>query len=93
MNNYEGLFIVKPDLKEEDIKKVFKMITDNIAKNNGTVEKEDIWGKKQLAYPVKKFKEGYYYKLEFAVSPDSISKLETACKLNGDILRTLISKK
>jgi small subunit ribosomal protein S6 len=93
MNTYEGIFIVNPDLKEEDVKKTFKAISDSIAKHSGTVDKEESWGKKQLAYPVKKFREGYYYKLNFSTPPEAIAKLENACKLNGDILRTLISKR
>jgi len=93
MNNYEGLFIVKPDLKEEDAKNVFKVISDIVTKNTGTITKEEVWGKRQLAYPVKKVKDGYYYKLDFQAPSDAVSKLEGACKLNGDILRVMISRK
>jgi len=93
MNNYEGLFIVKPELKEEDAKSIFKAISDSIAKGGGSIKKEEIWGKRQLAYPVKKSKEGYYYKLDFELDPAGISKIEAAYKLNGDILRTMITRK
>lgn len=93
MNNYEGLFIVKPDLKEEDVKNVFKAITDSVAKSGGAVKKEESWGKRQLAYPIKKLKEGYYYKLDFTAEPASISKFEEGCKLNPDIVRTMITRR
>jgi small subunit ribosomal protein S6 len=93
MKTYEGLFIINPNLKEDDVKKAFKAITDSITKNNGSVEKEESWGKKQLAYPVRKFREGYYYKLNFSLPPESVEKIEGIYKLNGDILRTLISKR
>lgn len=93
MNNYEGLFIIKPDLKEEDVKNVFKAICDSVAKTGGTVKKEENWGKKQLVYPVKKSKEGYYYKLDFTGPADSISKLDAGFKLNADILRTMITRR
>ena len=93
MNNYEGLFIVNPDLKEEDAKNVFKAINDSVAKNGGSVKKEDIWGKRPLIYPVKKFKEGYYYKLDFEAASEAVAKLEAAYKLNQDILRTMITRR
>lgn len=93
MNNYEGIFIVKPDLKEEDVKNVFKAIGDMVTKNGGSIKKEESWGKRQLAYPVKKSKEGYYYKLDFLSPAASIVKLEEGCKLNADILRTMITRR
>ena len=93
MENYEGLFIVKPDIKEEDAKNVYKAISDSVTKTGGTIKKEEVWGKKQLAYPVKKVKEGYYYKLDFLAPPEAISKLEASYKLNQDILRTMVTKR
>jgi small subunit ribosomal protein S6 len=93
MNNYEGLFILKPDLKEEDVKNLFKAITDSVTKNGGAVVKEESWGKKQLAYPVRKFREGYYYKLDFTAPSAAIAKLEEGFKLNQDILRTMITRR
>ena len=93
MNNYEGLFIIKPELKEEDTKNVIKSISDAITKGGGAIKKEENWGKKQLAYPVKKSKEGYYYKVDFDLDGAQVAKIETAYKLNTDILRTMITRK
>ena len=94
MNNYDGLFIIKPDLKEEDVKNVFKMIGESITKNGGSIKKEEAWGKRQLAYAVKKCKEGYYYKVDFAAPASAISKMEEAYKLSLDvILRTMITRR
>lgn len=93
MNEYEGIFIIKPDLSEEDIKTVFKSISDLITKSSGNVKKEENWGKRPLAYPVKKFKEGYYYKLEFTAPPESIGKLDAAYKLSAGILRAMITRR
>lgn len=93
MNNYEVLFIIKPDLKEEDVKNLFKVINEAITKSGGSVKKEENWGKKSLVYPIKAFKEGYYYKVDFSSPPGAISKLGAAYKLNQDILRTMITKR
>lgn len=93
MENYEGLFIIKPEMKEDEVKNICKVISDNVSKNGGTITKEEIWGKKQLAYPVKKSKEGYYYKLNFAAPTVAIAKLEEAYRLNDGILRTMITRR
>ena len=93
MNTYEGLFIVNPDLGEEDVKGVFKAIGDSIAKNGGSQKKEEAWGKRSLAYPIKKFKEGHYYKVDFDAPPEAVSKLEAAYKLNPSILRVMITRR
>ena len=93
MENYEGLFIIKPEIKEEEVKNVYKVISDSVAKHGGSIKKEDIWGKRQLAYPVKKSKEGYYYKLDFTAPTAAIVKVEEACRLNDDILRTMITRR
>lgn len=92
-NNYEGIFIINPELKEEDVKTVFKSISDAVSKTGGAITKEETWGKRQLAYPVKKAREGYYYKLDFTAPSEAVSKLETAYKLNADILRTMITRR
>ena len=93
MNNYEILFIIKPDLNEEGLKNATKAITDSVTKNGGTITKEENWGKKQLVYPVKKAKEGYYYKLDFTAPASAVEKLEAGHRLNSDILRTMVTKR
>lgn len=93
MSNYEGLFIIKPELKEEDTKNVIKSISDAITKGGGAIKKEENWGRKQLAYPVNKSKDGYYYKVDFDLDPAQVIKIEATYKLNTDILRTMITKK
>ncbi len=93
MNAYEGLFIIKPDLKEEDAKNTCKIIRDTVIKNGGAIAKAQIWGKRLLAYPVEKFKEGYYYKLNFTSPSEAIVKNEAVYKLNDDILRVMITKR
>lgn len=93
MNNYEGIFIIKHELNEEGVKKVFASISETVTKSGGTVVKEESWGKRQLVYPVKKAKEGYYYKLDFTAPAPAITVLEGHYKLDPDILRVMITKR
>ena len=92
MKNYEALFVLKPG-QEDSIKKVTASIADSIKKNKGNIIKEDNWGKRTLAYPIKKHQEGVYYKLNFSIDSLSIENLNRTYKLNSGILRTLIIKR
>ena len=93
MNNYEGVFIIKPDLKEEDLKSACKVIGDLVVKSGGSVKKEEPWGKRLLAYPINKIKEAYYYKFDFEAPSDAIAKIEAACKMNTEILRLMVTRR
>lgn len=92
MKNYEALFVLRPG-QEESIKKVTALIADSIKKNKGKILKEDNWGRRTLAYPIKKHREGIYYKLNFSIGSLSIETLNRTYKLNSGILRTLIIKR
>ena len=93
MNNYEAIFIVKPDLKEEDLKNTLKVIADLVVKNGGTIVKDENWGRRQTAYPVKKNKDGNYYRLDFTAPSDTIAKLDAAFKLNAEIVRVMVTRR
>ncbi len=92
MNTYKALFIINPG-KEESLQEVSKSIAEAIASQNGRVEKEGNWGRRNLAYPVKKSREGIFYELDFSIDPSKISVLTNIFKLKGDILRVMITKK
>jgi len=93
MNNYEGIFIVRPvpDKTEQD--KILEEIKGVITKNKGTIEKCESWGKRRLTYLINKQSEGTYHILEFLLPGDLVSKIEGIFKINDSILRVLIIKK
>lgn len=93
MKKYEAMFIIKPDLSEDDKKALFSQINDAVIKNNGNVSTGAVWGeKRKLFFPLKKYREGLYYLVNFNASPLSIANINHAYKLNENILRVLITK-
>lgn len=90
MNSYEGIFVVDPELKEEDQAKIQDSIKQGIAKQSGEVESVENWGKRKLAYKVNKCRDGVYYFVRFKADPAAISKMNKGYKLNESILKTLI---
>lgn len=92
MNKYEVMFIVRPDLSEEEKKNLFQQINDVVIKNKGVVDQGSLWAeKKKLFFPIKKYTEGVYYLLSFSLNPLAIKDIRHAYKLNENILRVLIS--
>lgn len=90
MSDYEGIFVVDPELKEEDLQKVEDSIKDTIAKQSGVVENVEKWGKKKLAYRINRRRDGVYLYVRFKADPLAISKMNKAYELNESILKTLI---
>ncbi len=93
MRKYEAMFIIKPDLPEEEKKALFNQISDGVTKNNGEVSAASVWVERRKFYfPIKKHMEGLYYLLNFSISPLAIKEIRHAYNLNENILRALFTK-
>lgn len=93
MNKYEAMFIVRPDLSEEDRNNLFRQINDAVTKNSGAVSAGSVWSeKRKFFFPIKKYTEGVYYLLNFSLNPLAIKNIRHVYKLNENVLRVLISK-
>ena len=93
MKSYEIMFIVKPTLSEEDIKKTVKNFEDIITNNGGKVTETIEMGQRELAYEIKKFKSGYYYVITLETSDDkAINEFDRLALISNDIIRHLITK-
>jgi small subunit ribosomal protein S6 len=91
MNKYEAMFIIKPDLSEDDRKALFAQIQEAVVKNSGQVTNAAVWAeKRKLVFPIKKQQEGIYYLVNFTAPSEAITKLKYTFKLNELILRVLI---
>jgi small subunit ribosomal protein S6 len=91
MNKYEAMFIIKPDLSEDDRKALFAQIQEAVVKNSGAIVNAAVWAeKRKLVFPIKKQQEGVYYLVNFTAPSEAITKLKYAFKLNELILRVLI---
>mgnify|MGYP002624443001 FL=1 len=89
MRKYEIIFIVKP-LDEEATNAVIDKFSKLIAANGGTIEKEDRWGKKRLAYEIKKEAEGFYVIFYTNCKPNCINECDRVMKITDEILKHMI---
>ncbi len=91
MRTYETLFIVHPDLDESGITQTIETFQDIITTGGGKMLKVDKWGRRQLAYMIRKKLEGYYVVMYFEAPQTLISELNRRFKLAADkIMRSLV---
>ena len=87
MRHYETLYLINPNLADEEYSDVVTKFNDLVEKNKGVIVKVDEWGKKTLAYEIKKFSKGYYVLFSYCGDPNVITILKREFKLDERILK------
>jgi small subunit ribosomal protein S6 len=89
---YETIFIVTPEATSEKIDQIANRVTETIDKLDGKLLKAENWGKKRLAYPVKKQKQGFYIYLKFLGYSDMVFELERNLRMMEPVIKHLTIK-
>ena len=84
---YEELFIVKPDVPEEEIDAFVEQMRGVVSTSGGTVDKVEKWGKRKLAYRVEKYREGSYVLFQFTAEPGSVKEFERRLRVSDMVLK------
>jgi small subunit ribosomal protein S6 len=87
MRHYETLYIVNPELDDENYKAVVDKFRDLIEKEKSVIVKLEEWGKQRLAYQVKKFDQGAYVLMDYCGGSGVTAELERDLKLDDRILK------
>lgn len=91
MNKYEVAVVISSTLSDEERAAVLEQVKGYIAKYDGVVTDVDEWGKRKLAYEIRKENEGYYYFIKVDAEPTMAVELEKNLRLmNETVLRYLI---
>ncbi len=89
---YELIYIVRPDLPEEDHETVSERTTKVIDERDGNLLRIDDWGNRKLAYEIQKFNKGHFVLFNFLGSPDVVAELERTLRIDDRVLRFLTVK-
>jgi len=87
---YELVFILNANLTEEDSTKLLGKVNDQITKLGGVVNETTPWGKKRLAYPIKRQSEGNYVLEKVQIKQTALKELDASLKLTENVLRYLV---
>jgi len=87
MKKYETIFILDPDLEEAQAQSAIEKVKGIISQNNGEILKVEDWGKRKLAYQVKKKAKGHYILIHLMGSPTLISELERNFRVMDAVIK------
>lgn len=90
MRPYELMVIIDPEVDERTVEPTLQKFLTVITNDGGTVDNVDIWGRRRLAYEIKKNSEAYYAVVNFTAEPATAQELDRQLSLNESILRTKI---
>lgn len=90
--NYEMMYVLRPDLSEEQVNLAVTKYNDLLTEFGASNIDVDVWGRRRLAYPIKKFQDGIYVLLHYDAPGQQVTPVERAMRLGEDVLRYLTIK-
>ncbi len=90
MRHYELMIILDPDLEERTVAPSLDRYLSLVTSNGGTVDSVDVWGRRRMAYEIRKKAEGIYAVVDLHAEPDTVKELDRQLTLNESVLRTKV---
>ncbi len=90
VRGYEMVFLVHPDLDERAVQELAKSIQERIEQVGGQVTRLDFWGKRLLAYPIRKRRDAHYVLMHFQVPSQGMHEVQRFLRYQEPLLRYLI---
>jgi small subunit ribosomal protein S6 len=87
MRHYETIYILNPNLSDEDYHQIINKFNKLIEGHKGVIIKTQEWGKQRLAYAINKFHNGFYVLVSFCANPGVTAELERTFKIEENILK------
>jgi small subunit ribosomal protein S6 len=92
MRRYELMVILDPDLDERTITPSLEQFLGVVRNAGGTVDAVNVWGKRRLAYEIRKKADGFYAVIDLAAEPAVMAELDRQLNLNESVLRTKVMR-
>jgi small subunit ribosomal protein S6 len=92
VRDYELVLVVDPEVGDEGLSTTIDRVNSFIQERGGEIKNVDQWGRRRLAYPIKRRQEGFYVVTHFSLDPQAIRALEGNLDLAEDILRHLVTR-
>lgn len=89
MNSYENVLIFTPKMTDEEVKTAIGKYRESLESLGGKIVHENVWGLRQLAYPIKKLTTGHYIVTEYQAPSNAVARMEILYKRDERILRFL----
>jgi small subunit ribosomal protein S6 len=93
VTEYEILLLLDPDLPEEKQADVVQRTRALIEQGGGTFERQDVWGRRRLAYEIDHKEEGIYHLLSFTASPETLDEISRVLKIDDGVMRHMATRR
>lgn len=88
--DYELGIVINPEVGDEQARALVERVTQIINNNNGQVVRVNAWGRRRLAYPIQRFRDGLYFFFDLKLDPSTIAEIERNIRVHEDIIRHLM---
>ena len=92
LQSYELVVILSPEIQEDSIEASIERVQQSITSRGGEITETDHWGRRRLAYPIKRHLEGNYVVSQIKLDPSSVAGLESGLRISEEVLRHMIIK-
>ena len=92
MRQYELMVILDPELDERTVAPSLDKFLSVVTKDGGSVDNVDIWGRRRLAYEIRKKSEGIYAVINLTAEPSDVKELDRQFTINEEIMRTKVMR-
>lgn len=92
MRRYELMLVLRPDLADDKAQALLERATRTIAAEGGQIVKQAPWGRRRLAYPIGRYREGSYHIVVFEAPATAVAELERSLLISEEVLRHLVTR-
>jgi small subunit ribosomal protein S6 len=92
VHQYEMIYILRPDIEEAATQELQERLQQTITSQQGETLSIDRWGKRNLAYQIRRYGQGIYILHRFQMNPKGASEVERSMRLNENVIRYLITR-
>lgn len=92
MRKYEIVVIIDPDMDERQVSPLMEKHLKTITDGKGTVDNVDVWGKRRLAYEIRKKSDGIYVILNVTAEPAVVKEMDRLMTIDEQIMRTKVMR-
>ncbi len=93
MRDYELGIVLSPEASEEQTKAILDRVSQVVQSSGGVVVKVNAWGRRRLAYPIERHRDGLYYWLDLSLTPQTVLEIDRNLKVSEEVIRHLIVKR
>jgi small subunit ribosomal protein S6 len=91
--DYELAFILSPEVNEEETRAMLERVEQIVATYGGQIVKVNQWGRRRLAYPIQRHRDGQYIFIDMILTPETVVELERMLKVSEIVLRHMMRKR